>query len=273
MSAGQAVPATTLSPPPGADGAADSLAEVAAGLLWLADGSRATGYACPAATTRFTQGVGYQPTFCFLAPAWSDAGGREATEMKSRPDNGEEQDRPPRPRRTRKGGGRPAAPARAIGPRQTPEEVAAQVRRLSPPALVACGLGLVDVEVVPQNRRVMVRVVVDKPGGSVGVDDCARFSRQLGDILDVHDAITAAYVLEVSSPGVFRPLKKPEDFAWAVGRRIKLVLRRPVGGRAELVGGLEAFDGRTIFLALPEGGVAVALEDVARARLEADLFE
>ena len=150
------------------------------------------------------------------------------------------------------------------------EEIAAQIARLAAPALAAARLELVDVEVQP-HKQTLVRVLVDRPGG-VGVEDCARLSRQLGDILDVHDLIASAYVLEVSSPGLDRPLKKPADFAWAVGRPVRLTTRRLVEGKNVLTGVLSGFEENVLTLESETGVFSLALDEVAKARLDIDPF-
>ena len=158
-----------------------------------------------------------------------------------------------------------------LGKRIMAETVTEKLKELARPALAATGLELVDVETAGDQKRLRLRVVVDKPGG-VNVDDCAELNRYLSDILDVHDLIEDSYVLEVSSPGLDRPLKTEEHFAWAVGREVRLNLRRPASGRNVVVGELAAFDGRELTLRVGEESRSIPLEDVARARLHVDPF-
>ncbi|MBW2618978.1 MAG: ribosome maturation factor RimP [Deltaproteobacteria bacterium] len=150
------------------------------------------------------------------------------------------------------------------------EEIIAQIARLAAPALATDRLELVDVEVQPR-KKTLVRLVVDRPGG-VGIEDCARLSRQMGDILDVHDLIESGYVLEVSSPGLDRPLKKPADFAWAVGRPVRLTSRRPVEGGNVLRGILRGFEEDVLTLEAETGVFSLALDEVAKAKLDIDPF-
>ncbi|MBW1712201.1 MAG: ribosome maturation factor RimP [Deltaproteobacteria bacterium] len=146
-----------------------------------------------------------------------------------------------------------------------------KVRELAQPALKAAGLELVDVEMRTQRGRFVIQVVVDKPGG-VNVDDCAELSRYLGDLLDVHQVMDQSYLLEVSSPGLDRPLVKPADFAWAVGRPIKVTTRQPLQGRNVLTGRLSKFDGQELTLEAEGQALRVALSQVAKARLNVDPF-
>ncbi len=152
------------------------------------------------------------------------------------------------------------------------KKLAEIVKHLAEPALRANDLALVDVEVKPLKRRLLVRVVVDRPGG-VMVDDCARMSRQLSDLLDVHDPIHSSYTLEVSSPGLNRPLKKKADYAWAVGRRIRVTTTKPKDGRNVFVGRLADLDAEVVILETDDGAVRLKLEEVAKARLDFEPFK
>ena len=155
-----------------------------------------------------------------------------------------------------------------------PADLAERTTRLAQPALAACGLELVDVELAGGRGRTILRVVIDSPDG-VGVDDCAKFSRLLGDILDVEDPIEANYVLEVSSPGLDRPLKKPAHFVWALGKDVRITLRQPLEGQNVFRGRLVSFDEQTnkINLEVADGELVVDLDELAKARLDVDPFD
>jgi ribosome maturation factor RimP len=96
-----------------------------------------------------------------------------------------------------------------------------KVADLVDPILGELGFELVDVEYLSKHGRWVLRLYIDKEGG-VTIDDCALVSREIGDLIDVKDIIRHEYVLEVSSPGLNRPLKKEKDFVWAIGKKIKL---------------------------------------------------
>jgi ribosome maturation factor RimP len=125
---------------------------------------------------------------------------------------------------------------------------------------------LVDLEYRREGRRWVLRLFVDKDGG-VTLDDCAYISRELGDLLDVKEAIPQAYVLEVSSPGLNRRVRKEEDFSRFAGRKIKLRLVSPIEGRKNIVGQLVGIEDGEVIVAAAEGRCSVALEDIARANL------
>jgi len=128
------------------------------------------------------------------------------------------------------------------------------------------GLELVDLDWRGLRPRSVLRLYVDKPGG-VGVADCERLSRELGDVLDAAAVIDGAYDLEVSSPGLDRQLKKEREFRWAMGKQI----------RCRLAGGAE-FQGRLTEvspdrLVLDRNGQRTELRraEVTKARLEAEV--
>lgn len=134
------------------------------------------------------------------------------------------------------------------------------------------GLELVDVELKRQRRGALVRVYMDCPGG-VGLDALQAASKEIAAILDAEDAVDGSYTLEVSSPGLDRPLVKEADFRRAVGKRVR-VTTSPGSGEERgrrLVGRLVAVDDGRLRLELVEGGDAeIALADVERAKIEVE---
>jgi ribosome maturation factor RimP len=140
------------------------------------------------------------------------------------------------------------------------------------PLVAREGLELVDVEVAGSRRRPVVRVYVDRPGG-VGVDDCARISRLLEAGLETAAAVPETYVLEVSSPGLDRPLRERRHFERYVGRDVEVRLIAPRDGRRRIVGTLERVAGAdehsfAITVVDPEGGRwTFADREIAKARL------
>ena len=104
---------------------------------------------------------------------------------------------------------------------------------------------LVDVEYVKEGGNWYLRAYIDKPGG-ITVDDCELVSRQLSDLLDEKDYIEDSYILEVSSPGLGRPLKKDKDFERSLGMEIEIRTYRPVQHQKEFTGLLKAYDKKTI---------------------------
>jgi ribosome maturation factor RimP len=100
------------------------------------------------------------------------------------------------------------------------DELGARIEDVIAPVVRQHGLMLVDVEWRGDRRRGILRVYVDKAGG-VGIDDCGRLSREIGDLLDAEGVIDHAYDLEVSSPGLDRQLRKDREFQWALGKPVR----------------------------------------------------
>ena len=109
------------------------------------------------------------------------------------------------------------------------------------PSFDHLGIELVDVHWSGHGRGAVLRLVIDRPGGGVTLDDCERASNTASAVLDVNDPIEHPYRLEVSSPGAERPIRRPEEWTAAVGRRINVRLRE---GDSELV-----LEGRLISMA------------------------
>jgi len=116
-------------------------------------------------------------------------------------------------------------------------EVREEVRQLAEPLAEENGYELVDIEQASLGHRRVIRVFLDKPGG-VTVDDCARFSRRLADAIDMNQMVPGAYQLEVSSPGLERPIRTLEHVARFAGQRINLVLHDAQDGRRRWEGAL-----------------------------------
>ena len=126
-----------------------------------------------------------------------------------------------------------------------------RVREIADRVAASSGLEIVDLEFLGGGKARMLRVFLDRPAAGTdplaGVthEDCAKFSREFGTILDVEDVMPGAYTLEVSSPGLDRKLVKPADFTRFTGSRLKLTMRQPVSGNRHFEGRLEKFeDGR-----------------------------
>ncbi len=141
-----------------------------------------------------------------------------------------------------------------------------QVADLVEPILGEMGFELVDVEYLSKHGRWVLRLYVDKEGG-LTIDDCARLSGEIGDLIDVKDVIKHEYVLEISSPGLNRPLKKERDFIWATGKRVKVRMVEPVNGRRNFTGYLENFEDGTLYVETEGSLVALPWIRVDKANL------
>lgn len=144
--------------------------------------------------------------------------------------------------------------------------VVQQVSDLLEPILEEMGFELVDVEFLSKQGRWVLQLFIDTDGG-VTIDDCARVSREIGDLIDVRGMIEHDYVLEVSSPGVDRPLKKRRDFLWACGRKVKIRTKEPMEGRQNFTGCLEKVDGDVLTLDVDGLSVSFTIEELEKANL------
>lgn len=120
------------------------------------------------------------------------------------------------------------------------------------------------------NNSALLRVYIDKEDG-VTLDDCASVNHQLSGVLDVEDPIKVAYTLEVSSPGIERPLLRPEHYRMFLGKKVKLRLKWPVEEQRNYVGILRSADQEKVELMLEDQEVQIPLEAISRGRLLADI--
>ena len=133
------------------------------------------------------------------------------------------------------------------------------------------GVEVFDVEVAGSSRRPLVRIFIDRTGG-VTLDDCEKFSRAMSAVLDLEDPIPSSYTLEVSSPGMDRPLRRLRDFQANVGRKARMTLSAPREGQTFFVGRIKAVQGDEITLLLDkELELRVSFGDIAKARLEIEI--
>jgi len=144
---------------------------------------------------------------------------------------------------------------------------AAAVERLVAPSLAATGYEVVRVLFMGHHRPVLQIMIERTDRRALSVDDCAEVSRTVSALLDVEDLITGAYTLEVSSPGIDRPLTRPEHFVRFAGFEAKLETRMPLDGRKRFTGRLLGLEGERVRIATAEGELALPLSDLQRAKL------
>lgn len=151
------------------------------------------------------------------------------------------------------------------------DEIVEKARAIAEPLVTAEGLELVEVEWVNEGGWIL-RMYIDKPGG-VGLEECQLVSRTVETALDVEDFIGPSYQLEVSSPGVNRPLTRPPHFLKAVGQKVKIKTFGPIGQppRKNFSGTLVGFEENAAQVAVEGAGTfTVPLKDIAKANLEYD---
>jgi ribosome maturation factor RimP len=148
-----------------------------------------------------------------------------------------------------------------------------EIAALLAPTVGSLGLELLGVEYLPAPGGAVVRLYIDTPEGderAVGIEDCEATSREVSAQLDVADPITGNYTLEVSSPGVDRPLFSAAQFARFPGESAKVVLKLPMDGRRRLQGRIVRVEGDTIVFDVDGSEVAIAVDNIEKARLVPD---
>lgn len=130
------------------------------------------------------------------------------------------------------------------------------------------GMGFVIVQVkFMDGKSQTLQIMAERPDGTMSLDDCALVSRQVSAVLDVEDAIPAAYRLEVSSPGIDRPLVKLADYAKYIGRQAKIETSMPLSGRKRFAGALKAVAGNDIIITVDGGDFTLPFADIQTAKL------
>ncbi len=144
-----------------------------------------------------------------------------------------------------------------------------QVFSLIEPVLDDIGFELVEMEYLTLHGRWVLRLYIDKEGG-VTIDDCVSVSRELGDLIEVKEVIDHEYVLEVSSPGLNRPLRREKDFVKAVGSKIKVKVTQALNGQKNFAGILKELNDRTVILETDGGIVELPFDDIEKSNLVFD---
>lgn len=137
------------------------------------------------------------------------------------------------------------------------------------PIAEARGVEIYDVEYVKEGSDWYLRAYIDKPGG-VDINDCETVSRALSDALDKEDFIEEAYILEVSSPGLGRTLKKDKHLEKSLGEEVEVKTYKPMDGSKEFAGILKAYDDKSITIETENKEICFAKSDVALIRLALD---
>lgn len=141
-----------------------------------------------------------------------------------------------------------------------------KIQQLIAPVIEGLGFDLVRVAFTGDRRR-KLQIMAERPDGSMNVDDCATISREISVLLDVEDLVQGEYSLEVSSPGLDRPLTRPKDFKRFAGNDAKVESRVAIDGRRRFKGRLLGLAGGEVLIRTAEGEVAVPLADVIKAKL------
>jgi len=146
-----------------------------------------------------------------------------------------------------------------------------QIEGLAEKVAASMGMEVILVEMSGESGRAVVRIFIDQSAG-ISLEDCERFSKRFSVALDVEDWITFKYVLEVSSPGVNRPLVKEKDFQRFTGKNARVRTCRPIEGQRNFKGRIVGVnEGRVTLDAAPDKQISIAISDIEKAGLIADL--
>lgn len=146
-----------------------------------------------------------------------------------------------------------------------------KIRALATPVVEGLGMELVDVVYTTEHGARVLRVFIDKPGG-VTVDDCSDVSHELSTILDVEDPIPQRYMLEVSSPGLDRPLIKEKDFIRYIGRKVRIKTKEPLEGRRNFKAAIDSVEGGCVSVTDFDGKkFEIPLSSIDKAKLEIEI--
>ena len=151
------------------------------------------------------------------------------------------------------------------------EDIKGKISGLAGSVAAEYGVEVVDIEFAGSLRRLTVRIFIDKMGG-VTLDDCERFSRAVSAVLDVEDPIKASYVLEVSSPGLDRPLKRLKDFEMSAGKLARIITKESIEKQNFFVGRIAEVRDNFIKLTMKDHVVIeIPFANISKARLEIEL--
>lgn len=146
------------------------------------------------------------------------------------------------------------------------EDIEKKTEELVLPILEKRNFELWDIEYVKEGSEMYLRVFIDKEGG-IMIDDCVDVSHELSDLLDEHDYIADEYILEVSSPGLGRTLKKIREFEKSIGRDVDIKLYKPMDGKKEFTGTLSDFDAESVTIKIDEEKKSFTKKEIATVKL------
>ena len=153
------------------------------------------------------------------------------------------------------------------------DSIAEQIDRIAEKAASDKGVEFIHSEIVGSKRNMTVRIYIDKPEG-VTLEDCSTVSRAIEAVIDADDFIPSSYVLEVSSPGIERPLFTVQDFEKFTGKKAKVKTSESINGQANFNGRIISVeDSEIVFDDKTKGNVRIPFEKVAKANLRVDLAE
>ncbi|MEF3280243.1 MAG: ribosome maturation factor RimP [Elusimicrobiota bacterium] len=134
------------------------------------------------------------------------------------------------------------------------------------PLFEGSGFEIIDIK-IHRARSLVIQIFIDKEQGNVGIDDCEKWSEKIGSFIDINSLIDTPYILEVSSPGIDRLIKKPKDFERFKGRDVKIILKQPIDGTRTYYSKIVDFKDNIVYF---EDGLKFNLNDINEVRLNPD---
>ncbi len=153
------------------------------------------------------------------------------------------------------------------------QELVQQVEMLLQPIASRLGLEVVDVQLAGEGRHTILRVLMDRPEGGITIDECTQVNEALSRQLDLYDLFADTYTLEVSSPGLDRPLRTDQDFRRFAGRRAEVTTYAPVDGQRRFRGFLLGVLGDAVALQIDGRQVRLPKDQIAQARLVVEMTD
>lgn len=144
--------------------------------------------------------------------------------------------------------------------------LAQQLDELISSVLTQTQLILVDLHVRPQGRNIAIQILADKPQGGITLEECSAINRKIGDALEEKKLIAQSYILEVSSPGLDRPLKTVQDFFRVLGREVKFFLSNPVHNKLEYSGIIQKVENDFLVLNLGGATIDIPIQCINKAK-------
>ena len=146
-----------------------------------------------------------------------------------------------------------------------PEELKQRLLNLAAPIFQQCALDLIELSVRRQGGEWAIQVLADRPGGGISLEECSFLNRRIVETIDVSQAVLD-YSLEVSSPGIDRPLKTKKDFERVLHQDVRFHLSGPVGGKKEYIGLLKRVDGEGVVIETQKHGeITIPINNIVKA--------
>ena len=139
-----------------------------------------------------------------------------------------------------------------------------QIEKVIKPFIKDRLLELVEISIKPRNKSVMIRILADRPQGGITVDECAAINRYLVGEIDQRQ-LASDYTVEVSSPGLDRPLKTTKDFLRGIGREVRFYLSEPVDNKREYAGVIQGIQDNCVVVQVTKGTIVIPLKNIDKA--------